>query len=1177
MIPSGRVNEMMRHWQWLGHAGFSVALASAAFGQIPKPDDAPKPLPAEESAQRFQLPPGYKLELVACEPLVREPSGFCWDERGEFFVCELHGYNLEGQYDIEALNQTGQLDRVVRRVQADEQHKQAAEAETYGTIKRLHDSDGDGRMDRADVWADRIPPCLGICPARGGLIAACQTQVLFLADRDGDGRAEVREVLFEGFAKGPLERSINCPQWGPDGWVYLGCGAGGGTIRGKYLKQPVELPRTDFRIRPDGSAIEPVVGSTATMGFAFTESGDRFVISTRTPGIFVAPLPWRYLERNPDVPAPSLQEAATSDQRTWPSSQPHPWRTRRAEDPGFAKYYSDRYGIEESAPSGYFTSACSPLVYRDAALPGLRGQLLACEPAQNLVHRAIVQREGARLKLHRAPGEENAEFLTSSDPWFHAIALSHAPDGSVYIADFYREIIEDYSAIPRYLQQQYGLTGGQDHGRIWRLTHMDLAGSPDADMSQLNASQLAEEVASARYWRRQTAKRLLVEQQQQTVAPILSRHVLQSSETEAVLNALHTLDELDAMDPSDVRIALGHADPAVRRLALRLAERWLDGPSNMIDDVLRLVSDEQPMVRLQLALSLGESHQDRALQALASLARNNGDDPWMTSAILSSLSGRGQAFLSELLRRPKELGHADSLLEPLCAAIANRRNGKELSQTLVLLGQQEDHRLQVNGLRGIRVSLRQPVTLELSESASTSVKTLTRSAEAAVRAEALSLITLLKLESAAERQARLNQAAVDLVDVQLSSDARLAALQQLVDDQDPKSTKVLLSSLQANTPRIQTAILDAILAREDRLPTLLDEIEAGKVPASVLNAIQRTTLLESSKAEIRERSASLLNAKSSVEDEIIEQYANALQAHRDIARGEQLFRDKCASCHHAHSIGHTVGPDLSAEFLRAEETIILDVLAPSDKISPGYLTYTAVTTSGQVVSGLLADESPTSITLRQAEGKEQVVLRKDIEQLRTVSVSMMPDDLVKTVSPRDLADVMAWLRRAPRSRVLVDENRDLVNALSEGSGTAAFINEDAYAGSVCLRVTPPQRYAPRLPDWTFRIRQNPGPGEYRYLRFAWKAPQADGIMLELADSGRWPPAREAIRRYHAGRNTTDWSSVEVAASAPRQWTVVTRDLWKEFGDFTLTGIAPTAMGGAVLFDRIELLQVDVEQ
>jgi hypothetical protein len=235
------------------------------------------------------------------------------------------------------------------------------------------------------------------------------------------------------------------------------------------------------------------------------------------------------------------------------------------------------------------------------------------------------------------------------------------------------------------------------------------------------------------------------------------------------------------------------------------------------------------------------------------------------------------------------------------------------------------------------------------------------------------------------------------------------------------------------------------------------------------------------------------------------------------------------------------------------------------------------TTAGQVFSGLLVAESPTSLTLRQAEGKEQIILRKDVDEVRAMSVSMMPEDLPKTATPRDLADLLAWLRRPPSHLILVDENRELIEALNEGAGMAEFTGADKHTGQVSLRVTPPQRFSPRIKGWEFRIRERPGPGEYRYLRLAWAAAaaasaEAHGVMLELAADGRWPPADKALRRYHAGRNSTGWQSVTVSAKPPREWTVVTRDLWRDFGDFTLTGLAPTAMGGPALFDRVELLQ-----
>ena len=593
----------------------------------------------------------------------------------------------------------------------------------------------------------------------------------------------------------------------------------------------------------------------------------------------------------------------------------------------------------------------------------------------------------------------------------------------------------------------------------------------------------------------------------------------------------------------------------------------------MLDRVLALAADRAPMVRLQLALSLGESGDARAMSAMVQLARSHGDDPWMAPAILTAVPGRGDALLTELLRSPAGLGKAEGLLEPLCAAIASRRHGPELSQALVRVAALENRRLQANCLRGMRSSLRGPTTVELSGPARASVKTLSLSPDSAVRSQALQLITPLGIETPAERRARLAQAAGEVGDVRLSVEVRLAAVDQLATDNDPEGADTLLAALPSSTPQVRDAILGAILGRRDRLPAPLDALEAKTVPASFLSAVQRATLLDAREPEIRRRAAAVLKSTSAVNDEVFAPYVKALQDRRDGARGQQVFREKCASCHQAHGLGHAVGPDLTAEFQRAEETILRDVLAPSDTISPGYVTYTVATEAGQVFSGLLVAESPTSLTLRQAEGKEQIILRKDVDEVRAMSVSMMPEDLPKTVAPRDLADLLAWLRRPPTSLILVDENRELIEALNEGAGKAEFIAADKHAGQISLRVTPPQRFSPRIKGWEFRIRENPGPGEYRYLRFAWKSAGAHGVMLELAADGRWPPAERPLRRYHAGRNTTGWQSVETSPSAPRGWTVVTRDLWGDFGEFTLTGIAPTAMGGDALFDRIELLQV----
>jgi putative membrane-bound dehydrogenase-like protein len=661
-----------------------VLTARFVFGQIPQPTDAPKPMTPEQSAAAFKLPQGFRMEVVASEPLIQSPTGVCWDERGRMFVCELHGYNLEGQLDIEELNKTGKLDTQVRRVEADERFKRAALAGTYGVLKMLRDTDSDGRMDAMDLWATNLPPAYGIVPARGGIIVACAPDIVFIADRNGDGKPAVREVLFTGFRVGEMWRGINSPQWGGDGWIYFGRGWGGSVVTGPKLKGSVALPDTDFRIRADGSAIEPVTGGTGTFGFAMTETGHRFTENTTIPAIYIAPLPWHYLARNPDAATPSV-EAPTGDPHAYSVAKPHPWRQKRADDPAYFKYYNSRYGAAESEATGWFTAACGPLVYQDHVLHGLNGQYFVCEPAGNLIHRAIIKADGSVLKIHRAPGEEKSEFAATSDQWSHPINLTHGPDGSIWVTDFYREIIEDYSAIPRHLQQQYGVYAGHDRGRIYKLTHNDAPRVPASDMSALDVKSLVRECTSPLFWRRQTARRLLVEQKEDSAVPALRELLTTNSATpSAIITALRTLDQLKALRPDDVQPFISNADPAVRVHALQLADPLLahEGGQAFLDAVLAAAATEKnPRVQIQFALSLGETRDPRAFATLARFAREHIGVRWMDAAILSSLHGRGADMLAELLREP---GGSAGLLPALAQSIAARRDEPEFARALAL-------------------------------------------------------------------------------------------------------------------------------------------------------------------------------------------------------------------------------------------------------------------------------------------------------------------------------------------------------------------------------------------------------------------------------------------------------------------------------------------------------------
>lgn len=846
-----------------------VLAATLTRAEIPRPDDAPKPLPPAEAVRSFHLPPGYAMKLIASEPLINEPSGVCWDERGRMFVCELHGYNAEGQYDIDELNKTGKLDTEVRRIQASEAAKKKAEADNYGTVKLLLDTNGDGEMDKVEVWAERLPLCYGVVPARGGVIVACPPDIVYLADKDGDGRAEVRETLFTGFGVGQPERGVNAPTWGVDNWIYFGRGHSGGTITGPHLKSPAVIGNTDFRIRADGSAIEPVTGSTKTVGMAFTEGGDRFVTTTISPGLFVTPVPSHYFGRNPDAAAP-LADANAADYNTcFPRAAAHPWRIQREHHAEYFAFYK-KISLSDAAASGYFTSACGPLVYQDSLMPELHGQYFVCEPAQNLVHRASIERNGAALRLRRLPAEEKSEFLASTDPWFHPIALHPTPDGSIAIVDFYREIIEDYSAIPRHLQQQYGVINGHDRGRIWLLTKADHKPALSETMASFDDAKLAQELRSDLEWRRLTARRLLIERQ--ALKP-LSGFDLPAS-TSAALAMLYAFEGCGALTANHLLTAWHHASAEVRRQSLRIADRDFAGIGSLIEKELLAVNAadmDDPRVSLQAALSLGNSTSSKAVGALAQLARTHGDLPWMDTAIASSTAKREAEVLQALSPQP---GKGQRVMENLAGVIASRGEAKELTAAIAAL-----------------------------DAAKFTGKTL----------------DILKLGL--------------------------------------EDTKPLPPTAPVPTPVASTS--EQLSTLEKRMPEFL----------------------------------------------------SALKGKPNLDEGRLLFTGACSVCHRSHNIGVAVGPDLDAEFQRAPEVILRDILFPHEAQRPGFEMVMAKTQRGETLIGVATSDSPTSVTLRLPGGIERTVLRKRATINTVRNVSLMPAAFGDGLTPAQVANIIAFLRQ----------------------------------------------------------------------------------------------------------------------------------------------------------------------
>ena len=778
-----------------------------------------------------------------------------------------------------------------------------------------------------------------------------------------------------------------------------------------------------------------------TFGLAVNDICDRFPCSGGGPAVYALPLPYHYLKRNPHVSTPRTNHSAVNYSRGFRISKPHPWRVRRGQDPAWIKFYGKR-----ETDSGYFTGGCGGEVYRANLLPEqYHGNFFYCEPSLNIVHRCILERNGPSYKGRRAPGEQQSEFLASTDQWFRPINLRVGPDGAIYIVDMYREIIEDYSAIPRFLQQQYGINKGSDRGRIWRLVPQGGTKEKNADLTKWSINDLVRATGHPSAWWRYTAQRLLVERGDRSAVAALSAQVREGETPQAKIHAMYTLDGLGTLQPIDLMHALRDTDYGVRIHALRLADRHFDSDNDLLAKVVVRTNDSDPSVRLQLAMTLGESSDAAATGALLKLSQLHGDQRWMPAAILSSVNDSAGSLLNGLLTAPNDSKKPTSLLAPLARTLGGRRDGPQMAAILAALTVQAPT-IQRACLKGLIDGLSggaEPVPILADGWAA--LKTLLRSETPGIRADATRLAALLQRADSPELQAVFAAAAKEALDenrsiqdrqraVQLLSNApypalepsasslldarqpptlQHAAVESLGRSADPRVGATLLKGWTGMTPKLRADVLRRIFARENRLPSLLAAVQNKVVRRGDISAIQREQLTKSGNNAIAMRARELFeNPMADAElQKRIDQYQKALSGKRNPDRGKQVFAKTCLACHKLKDEGFEVGPPLGSVINKPDEVILLDILDPSGHIESEYGSYIVVTYEGRTFTGILVSESATSVTLRKAKGVNDMVLRKDIEIIKASEVSLMPSNLHEQISPQDAADLIAFLRK----------------------------------------------------------------------------------------------------------------------------------------------------------------------
>ncbi|EEF63423.1 PVC-type heme-binding CxxCH protein [Pedosphaera parvula] len=600
-------------------------------------------LSADEALKTFKLAPGFKIQLVASEPLVQDPVAIAFDPDGRLWVVEMRGYmpNVDG----------------------------SGEGEQKGRIVILEDTDGDGKMDKSTVFADDLFLPRAIALVRGGALVAESPKLWFLRDTNGDGKADERiEVAKDYGNRNSPEHDANGLLWGLDNWIY----SANFTTRYRSLEEDWKKGPTAFR---------------GQWGISQDDFG-RLFFNANEDQLRCDLVPSAYLYRNPNYRTPmGINFQAIKEQSVWPVRV----------NPGVNRGYRPGQ-LRTNGTLATFTAACSPLVYRGNNFPAeFHGNVFVCEPAGNLVHRDILEEKDGVINAKRA--YENSEFLASSDERFRPVNLSVGPDGALYVVDMYRGVLQHRIFVTSYLRQQIlsrGLEKPVDKGRIYRVAHEGTPLDAKPHLAKASSTELVQYLSHANAWYRETAQRLLVERNDASVASELKKLATNATNPVTRVHALWTLDGIGQLDEQTLLAQLKCQYPKVRATAIRLMEPLFKSEDRA--EVLTRLSeavtnDKDADVQIQLALTLGEVADPVAEQEMLEIAKQSSGIPLVREALISGLVVHELEFTEKLLAdkswEQKQPGR-EEMLRSLAQCVFTEGKTKRIEQLLGLVAKQNE-------------------------------------------------------------------------------------------------------------------------------------------------------------------------------------------------------------------------------------------------------------------------------------------------------------------------------------------------------------------------------------------------------------------------------------------------------------------------------------------------------
>ncbi|MEX2577953.1 MAG: PVC-type heme-binding CxxCH protein [Verrucomicrobiales bacterium] len=990
---------------------FCLCGLPAAADTFPEPHDSERdvdaaPLSPEAAARGTEIPAGFAVDVFASEPEVRNPIAMTWDFRGRLWIAENYTYAEKGVRFEEGLR-----DRVLI----------------------FEDANGDGKVDRRTVFTDQAQRLTSVEVGRGGVWLMCPPTLLFLPDTDADDVPDAApQVVLDGFTVGDANHHnfANGLRWGPDGWLYGRCGhssPGNIGVPGAAEADRVPIKGGVWRFHPDTKVVEVLThGTTNPWGHDWDRHGELFFINTVNGHLWHG-FPGAHFKESSGVdPHPHVYEVLDTHADHW-----H-WDTA-------GEWSASRDGRADDFGGGH--AHVGMMIYQADQWPeSFRDKLYTL----NLHGRRANVERLERLGSGFAGRHEPDTFL-AEDPWFRGIEIGTGPEGAGYVLDWSDTgECHEHTGVHR------------NSGRIYRIRHGETA-KPDFSTLEIQTPESVERnLRHPNDWfARQGRVRLAADDAAPGISERLHEIALDDEEETVVrLRALWALMTMqNAVVDTVARTLLDDPDEALRKWGVAAStDRWpLDrvaGPVAVdrppLDDALlaKFVdmagTDESGLVRLALASTLQRLPVSRRSELGTALASRpeDADDHNLPSMVWWGVSPVIESDPGAIVRLAENCVWPDTVRWAARALAERIEDSPAPLDTLLSLAAEKDLPWRAAVIRGLDEGLlgwrqapepdswdrlaavaakekRHAETVrELSGlfgdgRALDSIRDTVLDEEADLASRTAALETLMETRPPFLRE--LCEKALDVRYLNVTAARGLA----LFDDE--KIGAELLKRYRRFKPGDRATVVEILTSRRAWASALLDEIAAGRVPAADLTpyharqiatfddedlAIKLSRSWGDSRESSTEKQSRIGYWKGELTPEVLEK--------ADLSRGRVAFAKICASCHVLYGEGNRIGPDLTGSGRADLDYLLENIVDPGAMVSADQRMTVATLDDGRVLTGVVADETDRTLSLRSLTG-EITVEKSRIEKREVPPVSMMPEGLLRTLPAEDVRDLIAYL------------------------------------------------------------------------------------------------------------------------------------------------------------------------